>query len=254
MRLPHVTGPSERQQHGSDYCLQDTGHCTKRAAYRNTLATFLWCQCRQYSEGTKTQYQVQFGAWMTATDKCEGLLNGFQQTGHSHNAVDQRCSAAHTIPRSVPTLEDPQDFTQYFETHLTLVRGCVLHLEVLDTVMDFRAWLAPLGTKLKCLSATHNNFDTHHSWVFITHKLLGSVAGYDGQVVEHLRPAWQELRKSDDDVSPLLTESLGSSRLSQKPMLILLASIANTIDVAHLKLAQRSCLPENVVQEYRNIA
>ena len=126
-----------------------------------------------------------------------------------------------------------------------------MHVEVLDTVMDFRAWLAPLGIKLQDLSAARNILDANHSWRFIKRKLLGSAAGYDGQVVENLHPDWQELQESDDDVILLLKESLSSSRLSPKPMLSLLVSIANKIDVANLKPAQRSCFPEEAIKEYR---
>ena len=203
----------------------------------------------------KNQHQAQYSAWQVGTDKFEGLENGFLKTGHSHNEVDQRFSSANTCLKSAPTLEDPYDAKEWLEAHMKPVRGRALHVEVLESIMDFRKWLAPLNILMGGLSATHGALDTCHSWRFVQRKVLGHILGYDeDHVIENSHKDWQSLEPHDHDVILLLKESLSSTQLAQKPLLVLPHEVAATLDPDNLKPVVRSQLGPVTIREFRKTA
>ena len=202
----------------------------------------------------KNQYYAKFSSYLVGTHKFEAVQQSMQKTGHSHNEVDQRFSSAATTLKSAPELEDEEDFANWLREHLKPVRGRALHVEVLHTIMDFRAWLVPFHVSYSGLTACQSALDTCHSWRFVKRRLLGTISGSDADVVQNDIPEWSDLAPDDNDVVLILKESLSSTRMSQKPLLVLPVSVASSVDPKDLKPALRNDLGERTRKEYRKTA
>ncbi len=206
----------------------------------------------------KNQFFAQFNSYLVATDRFEASGVEYLKTCHSHNEVDQRFSEIGTSFKSAPVLESPECFKVWMQNHVRPVRGRALHVEVLDTVMDFTKWLAPLNVRYTGLAACHSDLVANHSWRFLKRRLLGNIGGFDDAVVEsdvsNEHPEWQGMAPSDDDVILVLKESMASTHMSQHPLLVLPAEVAHALDPKDLVPIPRNDLGDTVRKEFRKTA
>ena len=197
----------------------------------------------------KNQYGATFSAYNVSQDKVEGIENAFQKTGHSHFDVDQRFSECNTIMKTAGTLETPYECKEFMEANMKPVRGRALHVEVLETVKNFKKFFAPLQMALQGLAATHNALDTCHSWKFVQRRVLPM--DIDEKLIDNQHPDWQNLPAHPRDVILLVKESLSSSALAQPPLLVLPAQVADTLDPSTLENMPRDCLKPLEIKEFR---
>ena len=202
----------------------------------------------------KNQHHAQTCAWYVATKKFESMAQGFLKTGHSHNHLDQRFSTISTALKAAPVLESPEEFRDWIQQNVKPLRGRQLHVEVLDTIMDFQAWQVPMEVHMGGLAACASGRDTNHSWRFVPRKVLGTIGGFDDDVVENSNPEWDALAPDENDVVMLVKESLGSTTFSQKPLLVLPASVALHCKPSDIKPAVRSAMSDRELKEYAKTA
>ena len=193
---------------------------------------------------------------MVGSDKFGNWEVEFMKTGHTHNGQDQRFSTVATTLSRAPVLEDPEDFKGWIMEHVAPVRGRALHVEVLNSTMNFQKWLAPLNIKICGLTATCFQEDTNHCWRFIQRRNLSSLLNLDLEEVENTHPDWRDLPSHEADVILLVKESISSGTLSQKPLVILPHAILGNLFPADLEPVSRMQFGESgrELKEFRKTA
>ena len=90
----------------------------------------------------------------------------FLKAGHTHNGQDQRFSTAATVLSRAPVLEDPWEFKDWMLEYIKPVRGRKLHVEVLNSTMNFQKWQVQLDIAMSGLTPTSLEPDTNRCWRF----------------------------------------------------------------------------------------
>lgn len=181
----------------------------------------------------KNQHFATHSLMQVGKKKFEAVANDFPSVGHTHNEQDQRFSTVATTLSSAPILEEPLEFVEWIREHVMPVRGRALVVEVLDSTMNFQKWQVPLNIMMSGLAATHHELHTNHSWKFCQRRILGDV---DGHMVENQHPEWAELEAHPDDVIMCVKKRISSSQLTQRPLLVLPAGLADQLDAADLEV------------------
>jgi len=200
----------------------------------------------------KNQFGAQNSAYLVAVDKFEGVENTFQKTGHSHFDVDQRFSEANTKLTAAGVLEDPYEFQEYLQRTMKPIRGRALHVEVVETIKDFRKFYAPLNVAMSGLAATHEALHTCHSWKFVQRQVLP--LDIEEKLIVNMHPDWDALPSNPRDVILLCKESMSSTALAQAPLLVLPAVVADQLDTQQLENVPRQIIKEVPLKEFRKTA
>ena len=93
--------------------------------------------------------------------------------------------------------------------------------------MDFKSWQASLGVQLT--GQVNTNWEKHanHVWRFVKR---GDIGGYNGSDQWDIKPGcveWKDLEPHPDDVIGLYKESMHSTVLSPRPIVVLPHCIAS---------------------------
>ena len=201
---------------------------------------------------SKNQFFLATQAMLVSQDKFDTVDQEFPKTGHTHNEIDQRFSSVSTTLNRAPVLENMEEFRDWTLTHLKPARGRKLVVEILDGSMNFQEWQIPLNLNIAGLAAHKYAMDTNHSWKLVQRKALGTVD--PDLVIESQHPDWVDLEQHPNDVILMCKESISSSTLSQRPLLVLPYVVANKISADALQPAQRIPFSEGVLREYRKTA
>ena len=141
-----------------------------------------------------------------------------------------------------------------WEKGLKPIHGREIHVEVIDSTMNFQKLFVPLDLQFSGLTATHREPETAHVWRFCRRDALSNYEGSHDWTVECTHPRYTDEPARPADVVLLLKQRMSSSSLCQMPMKILLAAVAKGIDGAKLDTMRRAALSEREVKEYRKTA
>ena len=158
-------------------------------------------------------------AWLQNTEKFDTTSSERLQVDHTHNEIDQRFSEVGSTLSRAPVLEEPEDFRDWMITHVKLVRGRRLHVEILQSTLDFQNWTFPFGLQISGITSNACEPDVNHCWKFVTRELANDCLGNDLTEVHHAD--MQELPKNSKDIVLLVKQFIHSTCLSQAPLLAL---------------------------------
>ena len=109
-----------------------------------------------------------------------------------------------------------------------------------------------MNLKVSGLAAHGGDLDTNHSWKLVQRGLLGSI---DSELlVENHHPDWQDLEPHEHDVILLVKESISSTKLSQRPQLLLPATVAQQLNVINLEVNPRVPMEDRTLAKYKHTA
>lgn len=202
----------------------------------------------------KNQHFAGYLAYLVSSEKFEATECQFMQTGHTHNEQDQRFSSVATLLARAPVLEDPEDFASWIREHVVPPRGRKLHVEVLNSTMDFQAWLHGVDVQLAGLAATHIEPDTNHVWRFGRRDMVPDVMTDQAIEVEVMHEAWQGMPSDGRDVVLFVKQYMHTAELTQAPLLVQPYEVAQKLRKGDLRVMLSNQLGERVVREYRKTA
>ena len=91
---------------------------------------------------SKNQFFLGTEAVLVGQNKFSEIDGEFPKTGHTHNELDQRFSSVGTSLSRAPVLEDMHAFKNYMIENVQPARGRDLHVEILESTMNFQKWQA----------------------------------------------------------------------------------------------------------------
>ena len=138
---------------------------------------------------------------------------------HTHHEIDQRFSEVGATLSRAPIFEEPEDFKDWMLAHVKPVRGRSLHVEIMQSTLDFQNWTFPMGMQIKGITSNHDEPDVNHCWKFVTRELANDCLGSDLTEIHH--EDMQGLPKRSKDTVLLVKQFIHSTSLSQAPLLVL---------------------------------
>ena len=201
---------------------------------------------------SKNQFFLCSECILVAQDKFEVVHQEFLKTGHTHNELDQRFGTVATTLNRAPILETEDEFKDWLLNNVQPARGRKLHVELLTSTMNFKKWQVPLNMSVGGLAAHKGDPNTCHSWKLVQRHLLGSID--QDLVIENQHVDWEGMEPHPRDVILLLKESISSSRLSQRPLLVLPAVLTDQLSVKDLEVSAPVDLGTRALKEFRKTA
>ena len=220
---------------------EDTGNSMPR-----NLSVAADNTCRE----SKNQHFANYMSYLINQDKFEIADVEYMKTGHTHNEQDQRFSTVASILNRAPVLEDPEEFAEWIRAHVKPVAGRMLHVEVLQSTLDFQRWFLSVGVQISGLAATHLEPDTCHHWRFAQRHKLSD----EGPAIEIHHDGWKGLEKHRADTILLVKEALHSREFAQAPVLVQPHVVGSMLDTQALRPAPRLLLGDRALKEYRKTA
>ena len=127
-------------------------------------------------------------------------------------------------------------------------KGRKMVVEILETTMDFVSMYADFGLTMSGLTNITGQSGAH-VWRFVPRRMLSNFTGSGDWAVANTNSAWCHIPEHEDDTVLLLKDAMSSRRLSQPPLLVLPASVCQTIDPAKLTVAPRNALSDREIKD-----
>lgn len=163
---------------------------------------------------TKNNVFLKLLAVMVARGQANTAVMCQGRVGHTHNRQDASFSNVASVLSRAKELQDPDDFMDRIRFHLM-----DYSVEKIHGVLDFQAWLHPIGTRITGMNqtqeATAHNLEACHSYKLVRRELLPEK--WKGLV--HKPSFLQTVPESPRDVILFSKLYIASTNLSQEPML-----------------------------------
>ena len=156
--------------------------------------------------------------------------------------------------RPAKTLETPLDFKEYIERTYTPARQVDLHVELVDELHDWKAFLAPLDVHCSGLfDEERRAAGAAHCFKFIQARDINYHELPDAELT-NLNPAWEDAPREPTDAVLLAKGQIHSKSLSQKPVLALPSSVASLADWSEVPTRPRNKLLGHACQNFLRTA
>ena len=134
-----------------------------------------------------------------------------------------------------PRLEDIQEVADFIKNNVVPQRGRKLHVEVLNSVYDFRKWMAPFDMSIAGVVSTKTQPEAAHLWRFVPRSFI-KLAGLTDAAVEITHPDWSGFEPNEEDTIILVKQFMADTKYCQQPVLLMPTQIASRLDPSDLQV------------------
>ncbi|CAK0906532.1 unnamed protein product [Prorocentrum cordatum] len=193
------------------------------------------------------------GPGQTCNSRFKTVEMQFLQVGHAHAELDQLFAGVAAQISHAPRLEGIQEVADFIKSIVVPQRGRKLHVEVLNSIYDFRTWMTPFDMSIAGVVPTKTQPEAAHLWRFVPRSFI-RLAGLTDAAVEITRPDWSDLEPNEQDTIILVKQFMADTNYCQQPVLLMPTQIASRLDPSDLQVAMPRVFEEGVVKQYRRAA